>query len=49
MFPDGTAGTGLAGLLAYLRTHRQEQFDDNLCRKLLAYGLSGFFGVPRLS
>ena len=39
VFPDGTAGKGLAGLQAYLEKHRQEQFDDNLCRKLLAYGL----------
>ena len=37
--PDGTAGKGLAGLQAYLLKHGQEQFDENLCRKLLAYGL----------
>jgi len=39
VFPDGTAGKGLAGLQAYLLKHGQEQFDENLCRKLLAYGL----------
>jgi len=39
VFPDGTVGKGLAGLQAYLLKHRQEQFDDNLCRKLLSYGL----------
>jgi hypothetical protein len=39
VFPNGTTGKGLAGLQAYLVKHRQEQFDDNFCRKLLAYGL----------
>ncbi|MFL5341222.1 MAG: DUF1592 domain-containing protein [Gemmataceae bacterium] len=38
-FPDGSDGAGLEGLRAYLRTHRQQDFIDNLCRKLLAYGL----------
>lgn len=39
VFPDGTPGRGLPGLRAYLLEHRQPQFEDNLCRKLLAYGL----------
>ena len=39
VFPDGTSGNGLPGLRAYLFRNRQEQFDDNFCRKLLAYGL----------
>ena len=39
VFPDGTTGKGLAGLQQYLLNRRQEQFDDNYCRKLLAYGL----------
>jgi len=38
-FPDGTEGTGLEGLRGYLRERRQQDFVDNLCRKLLAYGL----------
>jgi len=36
---DGTDGTGLDGLRSYLRKKRQAEFVDNLCRKLLAYGL----------
>jgi cytochrome c553 len=32
-------GAGLAGLTDYIRTHRQEDFLDNLCRKLLSYAL----------
>ena len=39
VFPDGTTGRGLVGLQQYLLNRRQEQFDDNYCRKLLAYGL----------
>lgn len=39
-FPgDAGEGDGLAGLETYLREHRQEEFVDNLCRKLLAYAL----------
>jgi Protein of unknown function (DUF1592)/Protein of unknown function (DUF1588)/Protein of unknown function (DUF1587)/Protein of unknown function (DUF1595)/Protein of unknown function (DUF1585) len=40
IFPDGSEGTGLDGLRGYLRGRRQEEFVDNLCRKLLAYTLS---------
>jgi hypothetical protein len=39
VFPDGTEATGLDGLVRYVREHRQGDFVDNLCRKLLAYGL----------
>lgn len=39
VFPDGTTGRGLAGLRAFLLEQRQRQFEDNLCRKLLVYGL----------
>ena len=39
-FPDGSAGTGLGGLRRYLAQERQDEFLDNLCRKLLAYALS---------
>ena len=38
-FPGGDEGTGVDGLRAYLRAHRQEEFVENLCRKLLAYAL----------
>jgi hypothetical protein len=38
-FPGGGEGTGLDGLRAYLRERRQDEFVENLCRKLLAYGL----------
>ena len=31
--------TGLEGLRTYLREKRQQEFIDNLCRKLLSYGL----------
>ncbi len=38
-FPDGTEETGLDGLRAYLKTKVQDEFVDNLSRKLLAYAL----------
>ena len=38
-FPGGSEGAGLEGLRRYLREHRQQEFLDNLCRKLLAYAL----------
>ena len=38
-FPGGGEGAGLEGLRAYLRDRRQDEFVDNLCRKLLAYAL----------
>lgn len=38
-FPGGQEGDGLQGLRDYLRHQRQEEFLDNLCRKLLSYGL----------
>jgi hypothetical protein len=38
-FPGGTDGDGIAGLKTYIRDHRQQDFLDNLCRKLLAYAL----------
>jgi hypothetical protein len=39
VFPDGSQGTGLAGLRAYFRTKVQDEFLDNLCRKLMVYAL----------
>jgi hypothetical protein len=38
-FPGGREGEGLAGLKEYLRLDRQDEFLDNLCRKLVSYGL----------
>jgi hypothetical protein len=38
-FPDGNERTGLDGLRSYLQEHRQEEFVENLCRKLLSYAL----------
>jgi hypothetical protein len=38
-FPDGTEGTGVEGLRRYLSKSRQNEFIDNLCRKLLVYAL----------
>ncbi len=39
-FPGGVQGTGLAGLQTFIREHRQNDFVDNLSRKLLAYALN---------
>lgn len=38
-FPSGSKGSGVQGLRAYIQAHRQEDFLDNLCRKLLSYAL----------
>lgn len=38
-FPGGSKGDGLAGLRTYLEEKRQDEFLDNLCRKLLSYAL----------
>ena len=38
-FPDGKERTGLDGLRTYLRDKRQDDFLDNLCRKLFTYAL----------
>jgi hypothetical protein len=39
VFPDGSEGAGLAGLQAYFRTKVQDEFLDNLCRKLMVFAL----------
>ncbi len=39
VFADGSSGVGVAGLRTYLHARRQQDFLDNFCRKLLAYGL----------
>ena len=38
-FPGGGEGTGFEGVQAFIREHRQQDFIDNLSRKLLAYSL----------
>ena len=38
-FPDGSEGTGVDGLRHYLTKRREQEFLDNLCRKLLVYAL----------
>ncbi len=38
-FPGGSEGDGLEGIRNYIRTKRQQDFIDNLCRKLLSYAL----------
>lgn len=38
-FPDGTPEKGVTGLRDYIHAHREKDFVDNLCRKMLAYGL----------
>jgi hypothetical protein len=38
-FPAGGTGHGLNGLRNYLGNHRQDEFVENLCRKLFSYAL----------
>lgn len=38
-FPGGNQGDGLDGLLAYIRGHRERDFLNNLCEKMLVYAL----------
>ncbi len=38
-FPDGKDRSGLAGLRAYLKEKRQDDFVNNLCKKLFSYAL----------
>lgn len=38
-FPDDSEGSGLDGLRRYLSEKRQDEFVENLCRKLFAYAL----------
>jgi hypothetical protein len=39
-FPGGSEGTGLEGVLTYIRENRQNQFLDGFERKLLVYALN---------
>jgi mono/diheme cytochrome c family protein len=38
-FPSGAEGSGLAGLRTYIHDRRENDFVENLCRRILAYGL----------
>jgi hypothetical protein len=38
-FPGGVEGAGLEGIRAYIRQHRQNDFIDSLCRKMMVYAL----------
>ncbi len=38
-FPDGSQGSGFDGVLNYVSIKREKDFEENLHRKLLAYGL----------
>jgi hypothetical protein len=38
-FPGGSEGDGLEGIRSYIREHRQNDFVDNLCRKMVVYAL----------
>jgi hypothetical protein len=40
VFPGGSQGAGFEGVETYIREHRQNDYLDNLSRKLLAYALS---------
>jgi hypothetical protein len=39
VYPGGVNGVGVEGLRSFIKDHRQDQFTDNLCRKLLSYSL----------
>lgn len=39
IFPNGSEGRGVEGLRRYIHEHREEQFTENLSRKLLTYAL----------
>ena len=38
-FPGGSQGSGFEGVQTFIREHRQQDYVDNLSRKLLAYAL----------
>jgi Protein of unknown function (DUF1592)/Protein of unknown function (DUF1588)/Protein of unknown function (DUF1587)/Protein of unknown function (DUF1585)/Protein of unknown function (DUF1595) len=39
-YPGGINGVGFQGLRDFIRDHRQDQFINNLCRKMLSYSLN---------
>ncbi len=40
VFPGGSQGAGVEGVLTYIKEHRQADFVDSISRKLLAYALN---------
>ncbi len=40
VYPGGFTGDGFIGLQNFIRDHREQQFLNNLCRKLLSYSLN---------
>ncbi len=40
VFPGGSQGSGVEGVIHYIQQHREKDYLENLSRKLLAYGLS---------
>src|SRR5262249_13071080 len=38
-FPGGAEGNGLEGIRTYIKQHRQNDFIDGLCRKMMVYAL----------
>lgn len=40
LLPGGIKASGVAGIQTYIREHRQNDYLDNLCRKLLSFALS---------
>jgi hypothetical protein len=40
VFPGGSQGSGVEGVLTYIKEHRQADFVDSISRKLLAYALN---------
>ena len=40
VFPGGSQGDGFEGVRTYIREHRQADYLNNVCRKLLAYALN---------
>jgi hypothetical protein len=39
-YPGGAEGTGLKGLQTFIKEHRQQEFVNNVTRKLVAYALN---------
>jgi mono/diheme cytochrome c family protein len=39
LLPGGVPASGVAGIQDYIRQHRQDDYLDNLCRKLLSFAL----------
>ena len=40
IFPDGSRGSGIEGVIDYIRKRREDDYLENLSRKMLAFALS---------